>query len=356
MTKEEFRKKREQLVAESANLEGAAFDAKQRELTALINEFNGETAELKREEKQAEKMSLCMAIREAAKNDDKSFVIREGKTATVANFGANVVATEIQSILEPLYAKSVLPLLGVRSYTGVPMGDLSIPVMGKGNVGWEGEIDEAKESKNSFSNVTLKPHRLTAFVDISKQLILQENVGANEAIHRDIVNALRDTFEATIFGDGDGSTGAELTLKTGVAPVGIFNGKELTDASTFSKLVQIEASIEDANITGECKYLMNSKTKADLRVMPTNGSGSRRVMEGGTVDGTTAIVTSNVKTAGSFVYGDWSQFAVALWDGVEITVDPYTQATKGCIRLVINAYMDAKVIRSEAFAFGKTRA
>ena len=63
MTKEEFRKKREQLVAESANLEGAAFDAKQRELTALINEFNGETAELKREEKQAEKMSLCMAIR-----------------------------------------------------------------------------------------------------------------------------------------------------------------------------------------------------------------------------------------------------------------------------------------------------
>lgn len=353
MTKKEFLAKREAIKAQMANLEGAEYDAKMRELNMLQSDF---AAEQSREiEQTKEKMTLCSAIREAAKLDDKSFTIREAKTATVANIGANVVETEIQSVLEPLYAKSVLPVLGVRSYTGVPMGDLSIPIMGKGNVGWEGEVDEAKESKNSWNNATLKPHRLTAFVDISKQLIYQENAGANEAIHRDIVNALKDKFEATIFGNGDGSIGSGETLKQGVAPVGIFNGKDLADATTFAKLVNVEASIEDANVTGECKYLLNAKTKADLRVMPTNGNGSKRVMENGTVDGTTAVATSNVATPGAFVYGDWSQFAVATWDGVEITVDPYTQATKGCIRLVINAYMDAKILRPEAFAFGKTR-
>ena len=36
--------------------------------------------------------------------------------------------------------------------------------------------------------------------------------------------------------------------------------------------------------------------------------------------------------------------------------DEYTQAINGCVRLVINAYFDAEVLRPEAFVFGKTRA
>lgn len=33
----------------------------------------------------------------------------------------------------------------------------------------------------------------------------------------------------------------------------------------------------------------------------------------------------------------------------DLTVDPYTQATNGKVRLVINAYFDAKPRRAEAF-------
>lgn len=321
---------------------------------ALEREIAMIREEQKSTETKREKVTLTAQIRESMKAEDKTFTIRENKTATVGNIGANVVETEIQPVLEPLYARSIFGTLGVRSYTGVPMGNLSVPVMGKGNVGWAGEVDEAAESKNSWGNVTLTPKRLTAFVDISKQLILQENAGANEAIHRDIVNALKDKFEATVLADGDGSIGTGEQKKDGVAPKGLFNGKTLEDATTFAKLVEVESDIEDSNITGECKYVLSNKSKADLRTMPTNGNGSKRVMEGGSVDGTTAIATSNV-AAGKFIYGDFSQLAVALWDGVEITVDPYTQATKGCIRLVINAYMDAAVLRPEAFVYGRTR-
>lgn len=329
-----------------------------------LNNQEAQAEQLQRSQKS--KMTICAAIRSAAKNENKTILIRSAREedgemfrtaagANVAEIGGNVVETEIQPILEPLYAQSALAKLNVRHYDGVPKGNLSIPVMGPGNVGWEGEIGEAKESKHTYTYVTLKPHRLTAFVDISKQLILQETAGANEALHRDLVNAIKDKFEATIFGAGDGSIGEGEEKKEDVAPKGIFNGKSLSDATTFAKLVGIEASIEDANVTGECMYLMNTKAKADLRVMPTNGAGSKRVMEAGTVDGTNAVVTSNVKTAGAFVYGDWSKFASATWDGIEITVDPYTRATFGQIRLVVNAYMDAKMLLPEAFAFGKTR-
>ena len=96
--------------------------------------------------------------------------------------------------------------------------------------------------------------------------------------------------------------------------------------------------------------------KADLRAMPKSSKNTQLVMEGGQIDGTPAICTSNVKTAGSFVYGDFSNLAVASWGNIDITVDEYTQAINGCVRLVINAYFDAEVLRPEAFVFGKTRA
>jgi HK97 family phage major capsid protein len=63
------------------------------------------------------------------------------------------------------------------------------------------------------------------------------------------------------------------------------------------------------------------------------------------------INTSNVSTK-KFAYGDFNYLAIGSWGDIEITVDPYTQATKGCIRLVVNAYFDAKVLRAEAFKFG----
>lgn len=300
-----------------------------------------------------ENFSIIKEIRSAMENGTKQFSLNadaEKRAITVdgeSGVGENVVETEIQGILEPLYANSVLSKLGVKWYTGMPMGDISVPVMGKGNVGWAGEIAAAGASANEFSNVVLRPKRLTAYVDISKKLLAQDTIGVENAIRRDIVNALNDKLEATILGDG---------AKSETQPAGIFNGKTLEDADTFAKLCAVEAGVEENNVYGEMKYLLSTGAKADLRAMPKSSKNTQLVMEGGQIDGTPAITTSNVKTAGSFVYGDFSNLAVASWGNIDITVDEYTQAINGCVRLVINAYFDAEVLRPEAFVFGKTRA
>lgn len=323
-----------------------------------------ENKEIKKEIKSKtmtkENFSIVKEIRSAIENGSKQFSVNadtEKRTITVDGYGTapnavdgvhdNVVETEIQGILEPLYANSVLSKLGVKWYTGMPMGDISVPVMGKGNVGWAGEIASASASSNSFTNVVLRPKRLTAYVDVSKKLIAQDSIGVENAIRRDIVNALNDKLEATILGDG---------AKSETQPAGIFNAKTLADADTFAKLCAVEATVEDNNVYGEMKYLLSTGAKADLRAMPKSSKNTQLVMEGGQIDGTPAITTSNVKTAGAFVYGDFSNLAVASWGNIDITVDEYTQAINGCVRLVINAYFDAEVLRPEAFVFGKTRA
>ena len=75
------------------------------------------------------------------------------------------------------------------------------------------------------------------------------------------------------------------------------------------------------------------------------------VYENGEVDGTKAYNTSNVSGT-NYVYGDFSNLAIGSWGGVDLTVDPYTKAADGQIRLVVNMFVDAVVLRPEAFAAG----
>lgn len=299
----------------------------------------------KEERKKMQNFSITKEIRSAIENGTKSFTINADKRALTTS--GSVVETEVQGILEPLYANSVLTKLGVKWYNGLPQGDIAIPVMSKGQVGWADEVAAAGQSVNAFTNKVLKPKRLTAYVDISALAIRQDTVGIEQAIRRDIVNAINDKLEATILGDG---------AKSDNQPAGIFNGVEFADGSTFAKIVANEAKIEDANVYGNIKYLLSTSAKADLRAMPKSAKNTQLVMEGGEVDGVEAITTSNVKTEGAYVVGDFSNLAVGSWGDIQVIVDEVSQAVNGCVRLVVNAYFDAAILRPEAFVFGKTRA
>ena len=300
------------------------------------------------------KNSIVKEIRKALANGTKAFSINadmEIRATTVTGnhtvvTSPEIVETKIENILEPLYAESALGKLGVRWYTGLPMGDVSVPVMGKGTVGWKSETAAATVYANTFTNVTLSPHRLTAFVDISNQLIAQDTVGVEAAIRRDIVTAISDKFEATIFGDA-----AIDDAPAGILSTGILN--EATAITTFADLCNAEAKVEAANVIGAMKYLMNPSAKAVLRAMAKSSKNTQLVLEGGEVDGVPAVVTSNVATTDNkkvAIYGNFDNLAVASWGQIDIKVDEYTQAINGCTRLIVTAYFDAKPLRKEAFA------
>ena len=214
--------------------------------------------------------------------------------------------------------------------------------MGKGNVGWEGEIAAAQATGNTFTTKKLSPKRLTAYVDISKQLLVQDTIGVEAAIRRDIVNALNDKLQATILGVED---------KSDVKPAGIFYNVSETTVNNYKDLCKFEAGLDDANINGEKKYLMGNTAKATFRSMVKGNNNTGMVLEANQMDGTPMINTSSVAT-NKFAYGDFNYLAIGSWGDLDITVDQYTQAANGCIRLVINAFFDAVILRPEAFKFG----
>ena len=262
---------------------------------------------------------------------------------TVTTEAEDVVATEIYDILEPLRAKNVLVAAGAKFITGL-VGDVQVPSMTASNVTWEGEIASAKDGAQTFTAVKLSPKRLTAYVDISKQFLVQDSKSAEALIRQDIINAINSKLEATILGSAAGTT---------TQPAGIFNGVSKTTIASFKDVCNLEAKIEDANVIGECKYVMSNKAKAALRNMAKSAKSTELVMEGGAIDGTEVLNTSNVEEQ-NVVYGDFSNLAIGQWGSIDLLVDPYTKAADGQVRLVVNAFFDAKVLRNGAFAYGTT--
>lgn len=261
---------------------------------------------------------------------------------SVASEGVDVVATDLYDIIEPLRAKNVLVQAGAKFYTGLT-NSAQIPVMTGSNVNWAGETAAATDGNVLFNNVTLTPKRLTAYVDISKMLLAQDSIGVENAIRQDLINAINSKLESTILGKG---------AKSATTPAGIFNGKTPTKVTDFEGLVGLEAKVEEANVLGGISYIASPSARASFRNMMKGSRGTAQLAyTDGTLDGTPVYSTSNVE-AKSFVVGDFSNLAIGSWGGLDIVVDNYTQAVNGMIRLVVNAYFDAALIRPEAFQYG----
>ena len=261
---------------------------------------------------------------------------------SVASEGVDVVATDLYDIIEPLRAKNVLVQAGAKFYTGLT-NNAQIPVMTGSNVNWAGETAAATDGNVLFNNVTLTPKRLTAYVDISKMLLAQDSIGVENAIRQDLINAINSKLESTILGKG---------AKSATSPAGIFNGKTPTKVTDFEGLVGLEAKVEEANVLGGISYIASPSARASFRNMMKGSRGTAQLAyTDGTLDGTPVYSTSNVE-AKTFVVGDFSNLAIGSWGGLDIVVDNYTQAVNGMIRLVVNAYFDAALIRPEAFQYG----
>lgn len=258
--------------------------------------------------------------------------------------GEKVVATEVFDILTPLRAKNVLAQAGATIYSNLT-SDVKIPIMSKSNVTFEAENGEAKDGAGAFNYLKLTPHRLTAYVDISKELLAQDSVDVENAIRTDLVNAINSKLEEAFLSDFTGSA---------AQPKGVFAIVKPSSAVTndFATLVANEAKVEDANILNEPVYILSNKAKAALRAMAKGSKSTELVYENGEVDGTKAFNTSNVQ-ASNYLFGDMSSLVIGTWSGLDLIVDPYTQAAKGAVRLVVNMYVDFGVARPETLVAGK---
>lgn len=262
-------------------------------------------------------------------------------TAGTANYGAEAVATDSLNILGPLYNSLVLAQAGCTTMSGL-VGNIKLPSYSGSSATWAAENDDATDGKGSFSEITFSPKRLTAYIDISNQFLIQDSVNAEALLRSDLAMALGQKLESTILGDAAGSA---------TQPAGLFNGVTAQVTPIYKEMIDLEREVEELNVTGELRYIMSPAIKAALRAASRDTGSGRFIMEGNDVNGIPALVTNNAK---GIILGNFADFVICQWGGVELIVDTLTMATKAMTRIVINSYWDARPRRA-TFAKAKLK-
>ena len=88
--------------------------------------------------------------------------------------------------------------------------------------------------------------------------------------------------------------------------------------------------------------------------MPKSSLATELVLHGNDIDGTQVIANSDVPTT-QYAYGDFSNIVMGTWGNVDLIIDPYTLAAENSVRIVVNAFVDWKKVRSteNVLVYGK---
>lgn len=293
--------------------------------------------------KMEKRYNFLTELRNAYETGKKITLNSESRAYTVTAEGEDVVQTDVYDIWMPLRQKNVLTEAGAKLITGIK-NNVQIPLMGKVSCAFAGETASAEDGSGTFSKKVLTPKRITAKYPISLQLLAQDSIGVENAVRIEIANALYSKLEETLLGSASGNT---------EVPAGIFNGVTPTTIDAFSGITALEAGLETNNVEGNIKYILSPQAKAGFRNMPKSTKSTQLVMEGGEIDGTPAISTSNI-SGKKFVVGDFSNMVIATWDDVEIdVVRDVASVGNGVVTIVVNAFADGAIVRPEAFKFGQ---
>ena len=333
-----------------AEAELANIEKENRNLAKETKEINNK--ETKSERKMVKLVSLINAVANNQVTDEMRQYIEGNKItmrsdtaiqAGVEGSGQENVPEDKKSLDVAIRNASVLNRMGC-TWFGNAVGDISLPHYSGSQVGWKGEIEAADNGQGEFSEVLLQPKRLTAYLDVSKQFLLQDSNDAEAILMRDLAEAIAEHLDETVMGADSGTT---------TQPAGIFSddygiaatGNTLS-AITYDNVLALESAVEENNGYNFI-FVANPKVKYALKGTQM-ASGLQMVYSAGEIDGYKAVVSNSV-VDGGLVCLDPRDLAVAQWGGVEITVDTVSRAIYGEVRLVVNAYFDAK-LRGERIA------
>lgn len=279
--------------------------------------------------------------------------------ATEAATGV-VIDEEQQELLFPLLPNLTLAPLGVRMMTGLK-GNISWPTYADPTAYWEGENTPAKETSGTYAKGKVyKPIRLAAYVDISNQLLIQENRSTEADVRNRIALAIAQKIEATAFAK---------TKASEEAPEGLFSLLEskVSGEMSWPNVVKFEelADIDNA-LLGNLGYVMHKSLlyKAKTKVKDTSGAGGFIFGgDGGNyLNGYKALRSGHIPTGlgegtdeHGIIFGNWRDFFIAQWGSYNILVDPYTQGLQGVTRLIVTGYFNMGVIRPESFVVGSLK-
>ncbi len=296
---------------------------------------------------------------------------RAGQVVGDAATGGNLVATNLMggSFIDLLRNAMILAKMGITTLDGL-VGDVAVPKLISGySAYWVDENASPTESAAVFGQTPLKPKTVGARTELSRKFLLQSAIGPENFARMELALALALEIDRVIInGSGTGVEPRGILNTTGIGAVACgANGGALTWANAVK--LWSEVATDNAAV-GSTSYLTNSKVVGKLMTtekatgtaqfvvknFPNNDgftdlAGARCGVTNQVPSGLTKGTASGVCSAA--IFGNFADVVVGHWGTLDLTIDPYSKAETGGVRVIALQDIDVAVRRAESFAAAK---
>ena len=276
-------------------------------------------------------------------------VLRRDLNVGTATAGGNLVDDVLLSgsFIELLRNRLALAQAGMTTLSGIN-GNISIPKQGSSATAyWVGEGSSPTESQQTIEQINLSPKTCGAFVDYSRKLLLQSSIDVEQMVRDDLARVLALELDRVGL-NGSGSSNQPLGIinTTGIGT------QTITTFGTFAEYIGMETDVAVANAdAGALRYIINASARGALKSTEKASGTAQFVYENDEINGYPVTVSNQLENNDA-LFGDFSQLIMAMWSGLDLTVDPYAGATAGTVRIIALQDVDFAVKQPGAFCYG----
>lgn len=271
---------------------------------------------------------------------------RRALNATTLTAGGYTVATDVlgSSMIELLRNNMVINTLGATNLSGL-VGDVAIPKQtGGATAYWLPETTDVTVSTQTFGQLLLTPHRLAAATAYTKQLLAQSSIDVEGFVRNDLMTVLALAKDLAAIG-GTGAAGEPLGILNTSGVGSITYGA----ATTWAKIVENETTLYGANVNGTPAFVSSFATQGKWKTAPKVSAQAIFLIEGGMANGYKFAATTQMPSGDKSIFGVFSDLIIADWDGIDITIDPYSLSLGNQVRIVVNLMTDVGVRNPVSF-------
>jgi HK97 family phage major capsid protein len=274
---------------------------------------------------------------------------RDLNAGTFSAGGALVGEKVEPGIIPFLRAASISGRLGAKVITGL-VPNTGTPVMvGDFQANWMTESQQAPTADVTLAQVLTTPHRISISLNASKLLALQSSADFESFVASEATAKLFQALDQ-----------AALNGTGGSQPIGILNAEGVSNvtfggAATWAKILNFEQDLGDANADGPAMgWAQSPATRAKWKsTQRASGTSTYLQSDDNSVAGYSSAMTTELNAANAgdkCVFANWSDLAIGIFfDGVWVSVNPYSLDTTGETRYVFHLYCDVSLLHPASF-------
>ena len=277
--------------------------------------------------------------------------VERAQDSITSNKGDDTIDNQMVALIPALRPKIMMAEMGATVLSGLT-APLDLPrqttLM---SAAWRKEKVAADETDASFDQINLSPKGLSAWASFTREIMFQSSIGIEQFVRGELENAVRRKLDSTfLIGDGQAED-----------PVGLLSTPNTNTVTTngtitWGKVVEFwkNLALENADMENLAFYTNPHVAHLLMTTAKVSGTDSKMFMESPTdllagypvrisTQVPNNIGTSPNNNKSALIFGNWKEAIVGQFAGIDLTVDPYSEAKKAMIDIVIHSWVSIPI-------------